>query len=165
MNPFWTAILACILLGERILVVEIIGITICFVGVVLISLSKNSELQNDQPVEQPDGQTTETDEQNEPGPVDEDSSEITKYLGVMVAIGSAIFFALTSVLNRKLKAISYSSLMVYHGIIGGGLAAIVIAIEGAIRGGFRIYTPVQYLFLLCSACLDAIACNSMTIAT
>ena len=40
MNPFWISVLACVLLGERIKLIEIVGIFICFGGVVMISLSK-----------------------------------------------------------------------------------------------------------------------------
>jgi len=72
---------------------------------------------------------------------EEERSELDKYLGVIVGVTSAITFALTSVLNRKLKAINYAALMVYHGLIGGILASLVIVIEGAIKGELRIYTP------------------------
>ena len=41
MNPFWTAILACLILRERIQIIEIIGIFICFGGVVMIWYSKS----------------------------------------------------------------------------------------------------------------------------
>ena len=54
--------------------------------------------------------------------------------------------------------------MVYHGLIGIVLASLVILIEGAIKGEFRIYTPFQYLILAIAATFDCIACNSMTIA-
>ena len=68
-------------------------------------------------------------------------SELDNYLGVIVGIASAITFALTGIFNRKLKAIDYTALMVYHGLIGGVLALLVILIEAAIKGEFRIYTP------------------------
>ena len=47
MNPFWTAILASILLGERIRPIEIIGIFVCFCGVVMIATSKEQAEPND----------------------------------------------------------------------------------------------------------------------
>jgi len=43
MNPFWIAILACLLLRERIRLIEIIGIIVCFGGVILIATSKANE--------------------------------------------------------------------------------------------------------------------------
>ena len=39
-NPFWISILACLLLHERIRLIEILGIFICFGGVVMIAISK-----------------------------------------------------------------------------------------------------------------------------
>ena len=47
MNPFFVAILACVVLGERIRLIEIIGIIICFGGVVMIALSKAEEVQTE----------------------------------------------------------------------------------------------------------------------
>jgi len=72
---------------------------------------------------------------------EEEGSELDKYLGVIVAMSGAITFAICSVFNRKLKAIDYSALMVYHGMIGGILVSLFILIEAAIKGEFRIYTP------------------------
>ena len=79
-------------------------------------------------------------------------------------MAAAITQALTAVWNRKLKSIPYTALMVYHGLIGVTLTSIVILIEGAIKGGFRFYTPVQYLILFTATTFDCAACNSMTIA-
>lgn len=39
-NPFWVSILACVLLNEKIKLVEILGIFVCFGGVIMIALSK-----------------------------------------------------------------------------------------------------------------------------
>ena len=139
MNPFFIAILACVMLRERIRPIEIIGMIICFCGVVIISLSKAEEVDSEKENEasEADAVTSGTEEVKEE---DDDSSVLDKYLGVIIAITAACTFALTSVFNRKLKAIDYTALMVYHGIIGGVLASLVILIEGAIKGEFRTYT-------------------------
>jgi len=139
MNPFWIAILACIMLGERIRLVEILGIVVCFGGVVIIALSKAEEVDDEKEKEKLEAELGE-ENAAEDGSEDE-PSELDKYLGVIIAITAAFTFALTSVFNRKLKAIDYTALMVYHGIIGGILASTVILIEGAIKGSFRFYTP------------------------
>ena len=139
MNPFWIAILACIMLGERIRLVEILGIVVCFCGVVIIALSKAEEVDDEREKEKVEAELGE-ENAAEDGSEDE-PSELDKHLGVIIAITAAFTFALTSVFNRKLKAIDYTALMVYHGIIGGILASTVILIEGAIKGSFRFYTP------------------------
>ena len=79
-------------------------------------------------------------------------------------MSGAITFSINSVFNRKLKAIDYSALMVYHGLIGTILASLFILIEASIRGEFRFYTLHQYLVLFAASFWDAVACNSMTIA-
>mmetsp|Transcript_31339 Transcript_31339/g.38829 ORF Transcript_31339/g.38829 Transcript_31339/m.38829 type:complete len:140 (+) Transcript_31339:361-780(+) len=43
MNPFWIATLACLMLGEKIRLIEVVGIFVCFGGVVMIALSKANE--------------------------------------------------------------------------------------------------------------------------
>lgn len=39
-NPFWISILACLMLRERIRLIEIVGIFVCFGGVTMVALSK-----------------------------------------------------------------------------------------------------------------------------
>lgn len=43
--PFWINILACILLKERLRVVDILGIIICFGCVVMIAVSKSKQAE------------------------------------------------------------------------------------------------------------------------
>ena len=45
-NPFWISVLACILLSERLKLVEVIGIFLCFGGVIMISLSKADKVED-----------------------------------------------------------------------------------------------------------------------
>lgn len=96
---------------------------------------------------------------------EEKQPEYEKYLGVIVAFSGAWSFAVCSVFNRKLKEIDYTALMVYHGLIGGVLASVVILTEGIVKGGvFRFYSLEQYLILFAACCFDTVACYSMTIA-
>ena len=39
-NPFWVSILSCLILKEKVLLLEIIGIFVCFGGVILIGFGK-----------------------------------------------------------------------------------------------------------------------------
>ena len=43
--PFWINILACVLLRERLRIVDILGIVICFGGVIMIAVSKNKQAE------------------------------------------------------------------------------------------------------------------------
>lgn len=45
-NPFWVSILACLILHERIKLVEILGIFVCFGGVIMIALAKQERISD-----------------------------------------------------------------------------------------------------------------------
>ena len=112
MNPFWIAILACIILKERIQFIEIIGIVVCFGGVVMITYSKSFH------------------EEDAKG--SEDASELEKYIGMMLAILGGVSMAISNVYNRKLKDIDYNNIMVYHSMLGIILASVYILVEAII---------------------------------
>ena len=38
-NPFWMSVLGICFLGERVMVVEILGMCVCFGGVVMVTMS------------------------------------------------------------------------------------------------------------------------------
>ena len=87
-----------------------------------------------------------------------------RILGLMIIFVSAWTFAVNSIFNRKLKAVNFAVVMVYHALLGGILSILYIGVESFIAGKFRIYTSRQYLILAATALMDAIACFSMTIA-
>ena len=43
-NPFWVTILACLLLKEKVRLIEILGIFVCFGGVIMIGFAKQQRL-------------------------------------------------------------------------------------------------------------------------
>jgi drug/metabolite transporter (DMT)-like permease len=90
---------------------------------------------------------------------------LDKYIGVIIGVGAAIFFAFNSVWNRKLKEVHFLVLMVMHGLIGFILLSILICVEALITGnGFRIYNTYEYGMLAGVSIFDCIGCYSMTIA-
>ena len=60
-NPFWVSILACLLLKERIGLIEILGILVCFGGVIMIGFAKQQRLYEQEILEE-----TAPDENNTP---------------------------------------------------------------------------------------------------
>jgi len=44
-NPFWVSVLACLLLKERIRPIEILGMLICFGGVIMIAFAKQERME------------------------------------------------------------------------------------------------------------------------
>ena len=49
--------------------------------------------------------------------------------------------ALTNVCARRMKTVDHTVLMFFVGMIGSLFAAIVILVEGVVKGEFRVYTP------------------------
>ena len=156
-SPFWTSILACLIVGEKIRVIEILGIVASFIGVVMIGLNKQQgEDADSEDLPMNSGETGEVDE--------EDGRTSTEWLGLGLAMLAAWTYSVNSVFNRKLKDLEVSVIMIYYGF-GGIVAAITyITAERLIVGEFRIYTATQYLILTASAIADVIEINSMTIA-
>ena len=76
-SPFWTSILACCCLNESIRLIEIIGIFICFGGIVMIAISNSQQ----------DEEKLNGEEE------DETSPEYEKYLGMIVIFTSSWIFS------------------------------------------------------------------------
>ena len=45
-SPFWISIMACCILNEKILLLEVAGILICFVGVVIVGIGKQERIES-----------------------------------------------------------------------------------------------------------------------
>ena len=149
-NPFWVSILACLLLSEKIKLVEILGIFVCFGGVIMIAFAKQ------QRISEAAEDTVDTEE--------DATSDSDQWLGIGLALLSAWTMGFNSVFTRKLKNINYTVVMTYHGLTGVSLALIYIVVERLIVGEFRMYTALQYLILTAAALTDTVCVNSMTIA-
>ena len=63
-------------------------------------------------------------------------------MGLALGLLSAFTMGINSVYNRKLKNLDYYVVMCYHGLLGCGLAILIICIEAAVTGHFRTYTAV-----------------------
>ncbi len=92
-NPFIISLLGLILNGEPIHRFEIIGMILCFIGLILVSwstVSKQSEGPN--------------------------SSE--KIIGILFAFGSATCFSVSCVISRKMKNVNFLVNSTLHSIVG-----------------------------------------------
>lgn len=154
MHPFWTSILAFLLLKERIKAIEILGILICFGGVIMIGFARQERIDEKEAEAAAKGETDD----------EEEVSQLVQNIGLGLGLLSAMTMAVNSVYNRKLKNIDYFVVMCYHGILGSAFAIVYICIEAVINGEFRIYTFVQYLILIAASVMDMLTVNCMTIA-
>ena len=106
-GSFWISILAFFFLNERISCVEIVGILLCFAGMVTITLSTSQTNQID--IITP----------TEPEIITEDNTTSnTMIVGAILALGAAWGYASCSILNRKLKATPAAIVMLCHGLFG-----------------------------------------------
>ena len=124
----------------------------------MIALSKANQIEQEEQKEaeimKAEGKTVEIEEE----------SEIEKYLGVIVALLSSIAYAICSVFNRRLKEITYYTVMFYHGIIGFIIVSIVVLIDrAAVSGEFRFYSADQYGLLFAAGMFDVLSVNAGTI--
>ena len=55
MNPFFISILACLILKEKIRAIEIIGIVVCFIGVIMIGFGKQKRIDEKEAENSEDG--------------------------------------------------------------------------------------------------------------
>jgi drug/metabolite transporter (DMT)-like permease len=96
-NPFIISLLGLILNGEPIHRFEIIGIILCFSGLLVLSWSSVSM-------------------QSEEGEVGE------KIIGILFALASGTFFSVSCVINRKLKNVNFLINSTLHSVVGMTLA-------------------------------------------
>lgn len=127
---------------EPIVPIEVLGMLICFGGVIVITLSQSSHSLE--------------------GSVSTDGN--LRILGIGMIFICSWLNAFTCVLNRKLKGVHHAVVMFWHGCLGLSVAALYIIVEAAVTdNGFRftLYTTRQNLIMAIASLFDAAAiyCN------
>lgn len=100
-NPFLISILGLLINGEPIHLYEIVGMLLSFIGIVVLSWSSlNAE--------------------------DSKGSDFSeKLIGIIASFICAVFFAVSCVINRKLKDVKFLTINTLHGAIGITLAVTI----------------------------------------
>ena len=138
--------------AEPLLPIEMIGMLICFAGMITITLGGSKEEDKDIA---------------ENGGVSK-----SEMLGYILIFGTSWCMATCNVMNRALKATHSSVIMFWHGILGlifafSGIAFVELTSKGAAaESGLTIfnYTSQVYLLLTAGTFCDSIALNCVTIA-
>lgn len=99
--PFWIVLLGYLFLGERITVLQVIAMILCFSGVMVIAFHSSSA-ENEQ-------------------------MKTTTLMGVSVAVILSILFALMNVMNRSLKETHVFIVGFFNGWVGLLTALAVLA--------------------------------------
>lgn len=110
-NPFWIAILAYMLNGEKMLRVEVIGVILCFLGICVLSFSSVTTVDSTQ--------------------LDGEGSEV---IGMACMLVASLLFSMVSISTRRLKDVHYTVISMFHGTIGMTAAMIIIVVRSLIFG-------------------------------
>ena len=141
-TPFWTSFMAYFLSGELIVWYEVVGMLLCFAAVCAITMSKS-----------PDIDELETDQHTEFAS------------GVVLALIISWGFAGTNIMNRKLKNVHFSVILICHSLCGIALCGVYLVAEHFATGdAWRHYSWNQYGWMLLVCCIDFVGLNSVTIA-
>jgi len=138
-NPFWMSVLGICFLGERIMKVEIIGIVLCFGGVVMVTLAPSD------------------------AEVSTDSNVLL--FGVSLCLVMAWTHSFVQMFNRMMRDVPWYTIMFWHSTIGLCTASIIVGILALINGGTIFsYSGRQYGLLVLCAFLDflGLSCSVIT---
>ena len=140
--------------AEPLLPIEMIGMLICFAGMITITFGGSKEEEEIAAVDTASGISK------------------SEMLGYCLIFGTSWCMATCNVMNRALKATHSSVIMFWHGILGlvfafSGIMFVELTGKGAAAGtGLTIfnYSAQVYLLLTAGTFCDSIALNCVTIA-
>ena len=93
-TPFITGLLACIWLGEKLSIFQIVGMVFCLCGITIITVSNDA--------------TPEGSDESEVVSTDRASTISSYHVGIILAIGVVCCFAVGAVTTRRIRAIHFS---------------------------------------------------------
>lgn len=159
--PFISAIIGYLVNKEKISKIEILLMTGCFTGVIILALSKGGVFDGDTEVPRRD-------------------ISVGQYLfGLLMIYLTNLGFAGITVMTRKMKEIHFSILLFYYGMIASTVVGVYLGLEYLVQSVNGTYTPVnstctsfrflcynstQWGTLLIIGVLNAASMNFMTIA-
>jgi drug/metabolite transporter (DMT)-like permease len=115
-QPFWASILAVIFLAESIIWFEYAGMVISFGGVMFIAFYKQG------------------------GEIEDPDNTDKILLGVALSFAMAWAQSFIGLFNRMMVDVDWFVVMFWHSTIGLMSPLLVISIEAAIKGEFRLFT-------------------------
>ena len=123
------SVLGICFLGEKIMKVEIIGIGLCFGGVVMVTLAPSESKVS--------------------------TNSNLLIFGICLCLVMAWIHSFVQMFNRMMRDVEWYVIMFWHSTIGLCTASIIVGIMAAINGGtFFSYTARQYGLLTLCAFLD-----------
>ena len=130
-SPFWTAIFAFLILSAPIHRKDLLLMIGCFIGVVMIALAKEEEMENDP-------QTNEIEADEDDGGYLSKSLENTRnnryskmdyMFGIFCITTTAIVYSWVSVLTRKLREVHFSVILFHYTSFGSLIIFVYLLFE------------------------------------
>ena len=160
-SPFWTSLLSYKFNNEPLYAVEVLGMTLCFIGVCFITMSEKDD-QN----ELLTGQT---------GHVDDEilakeqarTGFFSKVAGILLMFAASVMSSGIAVLNRSLADIPYTVVLFFHSFFGIFISFILLValILFANRPLYFLeFSPLENSLLFTATLMDAIGVMAQTIA-
>ena len=149
LDAFFVFMLAYIINGERIVLLEIMGMFICFGTIFAISKSESEKNVAGEDI------------------TVEEAANDQRILGLCLGIVVAIFAGTTSVLNRTLKHVPTSLIMLYHGAAGMIVSGVYVLFEAYFTGNdvkMLSYSSGNWLGIAISTFFNSVTVACHTIA-
>jgi len=146
-TTFWASLTAYLVLGEKMLPLEIVGMVLCFAAVIVLAMQQRNEEM--------------TEEYAEANPYDRQN------IGVYLSLSGAVILAAQTVAYRALKTVRPEVSIFYNSLFGFGASALYLFGEMIVTGRetrLASYTGRQYGFVLASATFDLGVMAGNTIA-
>ena len=160
-SPFWTSIMGYKYNNEPLYKVEIIGMILCFIAVVAITLDEKEE--GDQIMSTQTGKTDTWDLEK----IVSKESNLIKMGGIALILIASVMSSGIAVLNRSLKQTPYSIVLFYHSFFGM-LATLTILAVWCLSTDRPVYflalARYDFMLLVGAAFLDAIGVLAQTVA-
>ena len=160
-SPFWTSILAYKFNNEPLYKVEVIGMILCFVAVVFITIDENDSKEKILST------TTGTADDLDLEKIVSNQNFLIKTTGVFLILFASLMSASIAVLNRSLREVPYSVVLFYHSLLGM-TATVAILFVGKLIFGRPLYflslARLDFGILALASLLDAIGVLAQTVA-
>ena len=154
-GPFFAAALGCMVLSERLTVVEI---TSLFVGAAaVVCIAYGSEEQNNADAKKDDK-----------APQVDERADFWRIIGIVLMLANAFMYACVTVLARQLQSVSFLVLLFWQGLLAAPATMIFTLVESHLREQeikILSYTAQQYLWELLPVALNFFAVSTFTIAS
>mmetsp|Transcript_28918 Transcript_28918/g.35757 ORF Transcript_28918/g.35757 Transcript_28918/m.35757 type:complete len:144 (-) Transcript_28918:282-713(-) len=126
-SPFWISIFAFCILRERVFIVEIVAMIICFSAVIIIAWQRSNESSIESTSDDAGGEAAGADEESK-------AESRNNLLGLAFALSAGIFMGFLAVSTRALKGIPTAIILFWYCVGGILFTCLFLLVEGLMTG-------------------------------